>query len=189
MKLVPAVVTTKLGRNALLLKKSSPTVLFGVGIVGVVGGTVLACRATLKMTTLLEESSKKLDKVREYQGSASMSYTENDREHDVALIRTQTTIGIIKLYLPPVIMTSVGITALTSSHRILANRNAALTAAYAALDEAYKRYRQRVVDKYGEEQDREFQYDTETVEIGSGKKIKTVTRVAGTKPSRSEEHT
>lgn len=179
MKLIPAVITTKLGRNTLLLQKSSPTVLFGVGVVGVVSGTVLACRATLKMDSVLDEAAEKMDRVRAFEDG---SYTEKDRQHDLSLVRFQTGVSIIRLYVPAIIVSGVGIAALTSSHRILTNRNAGLTAAYAALDESYKRYRARVIDKYGEDQDRDFRFDSETVEITdpkNSKKKKEITRVAG----------
>ena len=51
----------------------------------------------------------------------------------------------------------------------------ALTAAYAAVDEAFKRYRERVVEKYGEEEDRNLRYESEEIEYidekGKTKKV------------------
>jgi hypothetical protein len=176
MKLVPAVITTKLGRNTLLLQRSSPTVLFGVGVVGVVSGTVLACRATLKMHEVLDDAIEKQDQARNLRHP---NYSEKDRQHDLSLIRFQTGVAIGRLYLPAVIVSGAGIAALTQSHRILTQRNAALTAAYSVLDESFKRYRSRVIEKYGEDQDRDFRFDSETVEITEGKKKKEITRVAG----------
>lgn len=182
MKLVPAVISTKLGRNALRLQKTSPSILFGVGIVGVVGGTVLACRATLKMDSVLDEAADKMDKVRNFESPSDLviPYTEKDREHDLTLVRFQTATSIVKLYAPAVIVSGIGIAALTSSHRILRNRNTALVAAYTTLDEAFTRYRGRVIEKYGEEQDRDFRFNTEKAEIidpDTGKK-KEITRAA-----------
>jgi Family of unknown function (DUF6353) len=173
---VPASITSKLGRNVLLLQKSSPTLLFGVGIVGVVGGTVLACRATLKMNTILDDAAKKMTKVKEYDDS---DYSEKDREHDLTLVRFQTGIQVAKVYVPAITVSVIGIVALTGSHRILTNRNAALTAAYATLDQAFNRYRQRVIEKYGEDQDRDFRFDTELVQITDPdtNKKKTVARI------------
>lgn len=184
MKFVPAVITTKLGRKALHLQKTSPTILFGVGVVGVVGGTVLACRATLKMDTVLDEAAGRMDLVRNFtpEISDTTPYTEKDRQHDLSLVRFQTSVKIVRLYAPAVIVSGVGIAALTSSHRILTHRNAALTAAYATLDEAFTRYRGRVIDKFGEDQDRDFRFDSEKVEIvdpKNSKKKKEITRVAG----------
>jgi hypothetical protein len=76
------------------------------------------------------------------------------------------------------------IAALTRSHNILNERNAALTAAYTALDRGFKEYRQRVVEKYGEDQDREFRHGSKEVSIidEQGKK-QTVTRVGDDEPS------
>lgn len=176
MNLIPAVISTKLGRQTLLLQKSSPQVLFGVGVVGVVSGTVLACRATLKMDTVLDEAVTKIDAVRKFEDP---TYSERDRAHDLTLVRFQTGVSIGRLYLPAIIASGVGIAALTSSHRILTHRNAALTAAYATLDESFKRYRGKVIEKFGEEQDRDFRFESEKVEITEGKKKKEVTRVAG----------
>lgn len=179
MKFVPAVVTTKLGRNALLLQKSSPTVLFGVGVVGVVSGTVLACRATLKMDSVLDEAVAKKDQIQNLQHP---NYSEKDRQHDLTLLRFQTGVSIGRLYFPAVIASGVGIAALTQSHRILTQRNAALTAAYSVLDESFRRYRSKVIEKYGEDQDRDFRFDSEQVEVvdpKNAKKMKEVTRIAG----------
>ena len=180
MNLVPVVISTKLGRNVLRLQKTSPSILFGVGVVGVVSGTVLACRATLKMDDVLDEAANKVDKVKNFDPEGFQSYTEKDREHDLTLIRFQTATSIVKLYAPAVIVSGIGIAALTSSHRILTNRNAALVAAYTTLDEAFNRYRGRVIEKYGEEQDRDFRFDTEKAEIvnPNTKKKKEITRIA-----------
>lgn len=177
MQFVPAAITTRLGRQALVLQKGSPTILFGVGIVSVVGGTVLACRATLKMDDVLDVAVKKTDQVKKFQAP---NYTEKDRDHDLSLVRFQTGVQIVRLYAPAVIVSGVGIAALTGSHRILTSRNAALTAAYTTLDEAFKRYRGRVIEKYGEDQDRDFRFNTEQVEIvdPDTNKKKTVTRIA-----------
>lgn len=182
MQFVPAVISNKLGRHALLLQKSSPNLLFGVGVVGVVGGTILACRATLKMDSVLDEASKKMNKVREFEDA---EYTENDRSHDLTLVRFQTGVEIVKLYGPAIIVTGLSIAALTSSHKILTSRNASLMAAYATLDEAFTRYRARVVDKLGEQQDQEFRHGSEKVQITDPdtKRKKTVTRVDQNNPS------
>ena len=47
----------------------------------------------------------------------------------------------------------------------MSRRNAALTAAYAALEKGFDQYRARVIEKYGEEEDRDFRYGTEQVTI------------------------
>lgn len=183
MKLVPTAIGTKIAHNALLAQKNSPGILFGAGVVGMVGSTVLACRATLKMDTVLDEAKVKLNTAKTLHHE---QYSDGDRKRDITLIQFQTSVKIVRLYIPAIVVGGLSIAALTSSHRILNQRNAALTAAYTALDKGFNRYRARVVEKYGEEQDRDFRYDTEQVEIvdpDDHRKKKTVTRVGPGEPS------
>jgi Family of unknown function (DUF6353) len=175
MKLVPEAINRTIARNSLLLQKSSPQMLFGVGVVGMVGTTILACRATLKMDTVLDETKDKLETARTLDHP---EYSEKDRGRDVSLIYFQTSVKVVKLYAPAVIVGGLSIAALTSSHRILTRRNAALTVAYSALDKGFKEYRARVVEKYGEEEDRNLRYGTRQVQIEEDGKKKMVTRVA-----------
>lgn len=162
MKLVPAVIGQKIARSTLLAQKGSPKLLFGAGMVGMVGSTILACRATLKMDEVLGEAKGKLTLAKTLQHE---QYSERDRQRDISLIYFQTSVRIVKLYGPAIILGGVSIAALTRSHSILTKRNAALTAAYAALEKGFDEYRARVVDKYGEEQDRDFRYGVQEVEI------------------------
>lgn len=175
-------VSEMIARNSVLLQKSSPGLLFGAGVVGVVGGAVLACRATLKMDEVLDEGKAKLAKVRAFENPV---YDEGDRRKDIALVQFQTGVKVVKLYLPAFVVGGLAIACLTRSHVILTKRNAGLTAAYGALDRAYKEYRARVVEKYGVEQDEHFRYGTEQVQVidAETNKKKTITRVAKGEPS------
>jgi hypothetical protein len=182
MSLVPEVVSRTVARNSLLIQKSSPGLLLGVGVVGMVGSTVLACRATLKMYDVLEEQNKQLNTARELE---HVDYSEKDRARDITLIQFQSGVKIAKLYLPAIIVGGLSIYALMSSHNILTKRNVALTAAYSALEKGFNEYRGRVVEKYGEDEDRNLRYGSEEVEIldPETNKKKKVTRVGPGEPS------
>lgn len=175
MKLVPEVMSRAVASKGLLLQKTSPQLLFGVGVVGMVGSTVLACRATLKMDEVLETAKGNLETARTLDHP---DYSEKDRSKDTSLIYFQTGVQVCKLYLPAIVVGGISIAALTQSHRILTSRNAALTAAYTALEHGFGQYRARVVEKYGEDEDRNLRYGTQQVEIKEKGKTKTVTRVA-----------
>lgn len=162
MKYVPNAVTRRAAKQMLLAKKNSPTLLFGAGVVGMVGSTVLACRATLKLHELVETAENDLQTAKSLE---HREYSDHDRQKDVAIIYTRSVVRIGKLYAPAVLLGAASIGCLTKSHSILSERNLALTAAYAAVDKAFGEYRGRVVEKYGEEQDREFRYTSEEVEI------------------------
>lgn len=162
MKFVPNAATRTVAHQMLLAKKNSPGLLFGAGVVGMVGSTVLACRATLKLQTVLETAQHDLEIHRSLE---HREYSDNDRQKDIAIVYTRSVVRVAKLYAPAVLLGAASIGCLTKSHSILSERNLALTAAYAAVDRAFGEYRGRVVEKYGEDQDREFRFATEEVEI------------------------
>jgi Family of unknown function (DUF6353) len=180
MRFPSGAIAQQIARRSLVLEKNSPSLLFGAGIVGVVGSTVLACRATLKMQDVLEDTQKNLHTAKTLEHE---NYSEKDRQRDIATIHVQAGIRIVRLYGPAIVVGGASIAALTRSHNILNERNAALTAAYAALDKGFREYRQRVVEKYGEDQDREFRHGSREVEIMEDGKKKTVTRVGDDGPS------
>jgi Family of unknown function (DUF6353) len=182
MQLVPGVVSQRLARTTLLAQKSSPEILLAAGIVGMVGSTVLACRATLKMDTVLDDTKEKLTTAKTLEHP---DYSERDRQRDVSLIYYQTGIKIVRLYTPAIVLGGLSIYALTTSHSIMTKRTVALTAAYGALEKGFNEYRDRVIEKYGEEEDRNLRYGSQQIEIvdpKSGKK-KSVTRVGKDEPS------
>lgn len=183
MSFVPAAIGRTIAHSTLLAQKNSPGVLLGAGIVGMVGSTALACRATLKMSTLMEETKERRDMVQTFQHE---EYDEKDRQRDIALLYFQTGVKVARLYAPAVIVGGLSIAALTRSHGIMTQRNAALAAAYTAIEKGFNEYRARVVEKYGENQDRDFRYGVQQVEIQDPKdhrKKKIVNRVAPGDPS------
>lgn len=178
---LPEAITQKIASTSLVAAKNSPRILFGAGITGFVGTTVLACRATLKLDEVLADTRNDLAVAKAMDDER---YSEDDRRRDITIIHTRSVVEIAKLYAPAIGLGVISIAALTKSHQILNQRNAGLAAAYTAVDRAYKEYRQRVINTYGEEADRNFRFETEEVEVEDAKgKKKTVTRASGTGPS------
>lgn len=172
MKFVPDAIARKVASQQLLASRNAPRILFVGGVVGMVGSTVLACRATLKLEEVLDQIDK--DKAQahrvkhavdapEYKGDAT--YPDEELKKDLTAIGIRGMGRVVKLYVPSALLGAVSIAALTKSHNILQDRNIALTAAYTAIDTAFNRYRERVIDRYGEDVDREMRYDYEEVDI------------------------
>jgi hypothetical protein len=183
MKFVPEGVTRAVARQSLNLSKNSPHILFGVGVVGVIGTTVLASQATLKLTDVLNEIDKDVAVAEHIAATRPDDYSQKDLESDLQTIRIQGILKVGKLYAPAVVVGVASIAALTKSHSILTNRNTAITAAYVALDKGFSQYRARVVDELGEGKDHEFRYGTEThklknPETGKKETFKTVSEEA-----------
>lgn len=185
MKFVPDSIGRSVAGLVAQGQKHSPTLLFGAGVVSMVGSTVLACRATLKLNEVLDEAERDLKAANDVNEAYSEKYSDSDKKKDVALIYSRGVAKTVKLYAPAVIMGGVGIACLTKSQSILKERNAALTAAYIAIDSAFNRYRERVIEKYGEEEDRAMRFGVEEIDIideETGKVISTI-RAADEDPS------
>lgn len=172
MNLIPEAVTRAVAGQVLLTRKHSPTILFGVGLSSMVGSTIMACRATLKLESVLdtiENDKHRIADVKERVDSGKVPegtvYTDEEVANDLHITSVQGVVKIIKLYAPAVILGGVGIFCLTKSHNILQERNVALTAAYVAVEQAFSKYRERVRDRFGPELDRELRFGFEEVEI------------------------
>ena len=172
MKFIPDAIGRRIGEQQLLASEHAPKVLFVGGVVGMVGSTVLACRATLKLEDVLDEIEADKDKAEQvkdlvndphYEGD--QTYSDEEYQKDLRTITVRGAASIGKLYAPAVLLGGVSIFALTKSHNLLQDRNLALTAAYAAVDGAFSRYRERVVDRFGQEVDDELRYDSEQVDM------------------------
>lgn len=152
MRYVPGAVTRTIGRQSLILKKNSPHILFAAGVVGVATGTVLACRATLKLSDTLTDVQKDIANVKELNGANGVE----EQNKDLVYIYGKGAVRIVRLYTPAVVVGGLGIAALTGSHIQLTHRNNALMAAYATLEKAYSDYRDRVREEVGEEKERDL---------------------------------
>ena len=152
-----------------VVEKHSPEILAGVGVVGVVASTVMACKATMKLNDILEESKETRDKIREVESNPRYEeqYSHEDAKKDLTINYTQTGLKIAKLYAPAVILGSASLGCLLASNDILRKRNAALSAAYMTVDKSFKEYRQRVVDRFGEEVEKEIRYNIKAEEVTS----------------------
>jgi hypothetical protein len=156
MKLVPRAVTLSVGRNLLKFKKDSPHIFFVAGVTGTVVSTVLACRATLKLSETLDDIQNDVNSVKELSHSDTMvnsSESEVENKKDAVYVYAKGGLQIAKLYAPAVIVGAASITMLTGSHIQMSRRNASLMAAYAVLQKAYDEYRDRVRESLGEERE------------------------------------
>lgn len=170
------------------LKKHSPEIFIAVGVVGTVASAVMACKATTKLNDILEESKEQIDAIHEAPQKEELKdkYDEDMMRKDLALVYFQTGVKVAKLYAPAVILGTLSITSIVASNNILRKRNVALAAAYATVDKGFKEYRERVVERYGEQVDYELTHNIKTKEItetvvdekGKEKQVKKTVEVA-----------
>jgi hypothetical protein len=140
------------GRAALVISKNSPQLLFGGGMAGFAGTVFLACRATSKIGPVLDDFEKEKARV-------ESEVDEKHQQRELTLVYGNTIIKIAKLYAPAAGLGILTVAMLTGSHHILSRRNLAMMAAYKALDEGFRQYRQRVAEEVGEERETELRHD------------------------------
>ncbi|WP_407450060.1 DUF6353 family protein [Fibrobacter sp.] len=115
------------------LTKHGPKILTGVGIVGMVGTTVMAVKATPKALQLIEERKKK---------------EKCEKLHPIEVVKTTW-----KCYIPAAITGVTSTACLIKANSIHTRRNAALATAYNLTKTTLAEYKDKVVETIGEKKE------------------------------------
>lgn len=110
--------------------KNSPTILVGLGIASMIGGTVLAVKATPKALDLLAEVK-------------SEEKSKKEQAKDIVL-------KVAPVYIPAVIAESVGVACIIGASKVNHRRNAALSAAYALSEKTLNSYQNKLIEVVGD---------------------------------------
>lgn len=121
-------------RSMTILKRHAPTILTCIGAVGVIATAVLSAKATTKADELIKSDSKK-----------------NHDGDPNAYTKTEAVKSAWKCYIPTVAVSALTITCIFSSNVLNRRQQAALASAYTLVSAAYKDYRDKVKELYGEE--------------------------------------
>lgn len=170
------------GKAEFAIKKNSPEILLGAGIVGFVGTVVLACKATCRADEVLEFHRRKIKDINDAKEIADadpegeMSYDIEIYRQDKAIRYLKTTGSLAKLYAPTIAVGTLSLACILTSRNIMQKRYLGVVAAYNGLSAAFEEYRKRVRDEYGDGLDKHFRYGTTYDELPvydeNGKKTK-----------------
>ena len=172
-----AKITRTINRIGLQIKKHSPEIMMVAGIAGTVVSAVMACKATTKIDTVLDDARNNIEKMHDAEEKGYITvnnkeneivneeYTEEDCKKDISITYAKTGLELAKIYAPAVVLGAISIASILAAHNILRKRNVALMAAYTAIDNNFKDYRKRVITRFGEKIDKELKCGvrTETV--------------------------
>lgn len=189
-------VSTSFNKMGFQLKKHSPEILVVAGVIGTIASAVMACKATTKVSEVLDNTKDIIDSIHNCQENEAMAdqYTPEDAKKDLAIVYVQTGVKLAKLYAPAVALGALSLGSILASNNILRKRNVALAAAYATVDKTFKEYRNRVVERFGEQVDKELRHNIKAQKIdkmvtdeetGKEKKVKETIQVAET-PDNSD---
>lgn len=180
MKNILNTIVNKAKNIGFKIDQHAPTILIGVGIIGGIAASVLACKSTIKAKEKIDETKKSLENLED-----AKSKIENQEliEEDITKIKnkiyTSLTLNLVKEYSLPLVIGGLSIACILSANNIARKRFVAMASAYTILDKGFKEYRKNVVEKYGKEVDYELKTglkveEKEIEKVGKDGKIKKV---------------
>lgn len=169
MTKLPNEVTQPMFKFALKAKETSPQTLFAVGVVGLGASLYFTGKATLQAGEVIDTHNELIEMTEKAEKLDPTNYTKSDKAKDVALVWSKSAVAMLKLYTPAIASVIVTVAAFGGAQHILNTRNIALAGAYKALEEGFNKYRDRVVEEFGEEKDRDFIFNLKDVK----EKVKT----------------
>lgn len=122
-----------MNKNLTRLRRLSPAILTTLGILGVVGTAATAVKATPKALKLIKIRKEEL---------------KTDKLEPIELVRVSW-----KCYIPSALIGAGTVACIVGIGTIDRRNQAALTSAYAMLNESYKQYRQAAKKVYGDDAD------------------------------------
>ena len=169
------------------LEQKAPEICLVVGIVGVVGACVVACKATLSLPDIVEETKEKEEELKEQHKKTvtveedgdiqDEDSSEAELKNEIRKLYLTAGFNIAKLYIPAMLIGSIAIGLILKSHFTMVSRNIAICGAYAALQKEFDEYRKNVIEKYGEEADKQLRFgiDPDKIETEESDEQKEVT--------------
>lgn len=138
--------------TGLRLKKHAPELCVAGGIATMGLGAVLACKATTKFDSKVYIPAKaELDMIHAVKNNEDIDdYTKKDYASDLCKSWCKTAGRTAKLYAIPTLIFATGAALVCKGHSMMAARNAAIAAAYKALESHFESYRGTVREMYGE---------------------------------------
>ena len=144
-------------RSVLKIKKYSPEILLGVGIIAGGCAIVSACKATPKAKELISKRDSDIrtcKRVREEYPDEK--YSDEDLANDIRITNIQTAVKVVKTYLPTITLEVLSVGCILAGFGILKKRHVALLGLYKALEESFLDYRKRVIEREGEGMDQVY---------------------------------
>lgn len=177
-----------------ILKNNKENILLGAGLVAGLGTVILASKGTLAAKDIITEHKQNAIDIKEAAEESEEYRDSQSCKNDKIMNYVQTGTKLAKAYAPSVVMGATSVCCILAQHKMMNNKVvkleetvASVSAAYIAVDSAFKKYRKRVIDKYGEAEDRYLRYGEETEKIditevdekGKTKKKKVEKKVIG----------
>lgn len=138
------------------LKKNSPKILVGVGIISGIAAVGYAIKVSMEVEPIIDAHKERVDNLKDYLVDASEEYTEKEYKKDLVETYLKTAGYFAKLYAPVAVFEAISIASTCAGFGILDKRYVTAAAAFASTYTEFSEYRNRVAQKYGEEAEYEI---------------------------------
>ena len=140
----------------------APEILMAVGTVGVATGTVMIAKQSMHVEENLIEFADAQEDLKEHKDQFP---DEKSYKKELMQIKLAAAAKAAKIYAPGAILVASGVICFFAAYGKIKKENATLAASLAAANEAFKKYRQRVIADQGEDKDKEYMYGVKKQKI------------------------
>ncbi len=138
------------------VRKNLPTILTITSIAASGIAIVTASVASHKAMPVIEETKNKISDINDLYNDEKRKINKTTARNCIIKTLAKSSGKILKIYAPTILLYACSVASTIGNHNIMANRNAALAAAYASVKAGYSTYRNRIKEKYGEAVDDEI---------------------------------
>lgn len=150
------------GKAELIARQHGPAILTACGIGSLIGTMVLTGKAVLKAQEPVKELKLKIEEFNDL---------DDDAKKTAKVEIGRNAVEIAKIFAPPVAAGAVSIFCFVASHEMSRQKQAALAAAYVAVQESFIAYRERVREEVGEERELELYRSPRVLQGGDGSEL------------------
>lgn len=136
---------TWLRKIGLAASKNSPLIFTGLAVVGVAGSVIFASQASVKAN----------DKIKAMKADRQVAY-EKEEVDSPEVTKKEIVKAVAPIYIPTVLSSAATIGCIIGAHTINSHRQAVLASLYSASELALQEYQKKVIEKIGEDGDREI---------------------------------
>lgn len=152
-------------KGAFKAQKHLPEILMVVGVGLGIASTVTACKATMKAKPIIDDAKDELDIIHKA-ADDNPEYADAAAKKDITRVYFNTGTQLGRLYAPSVGLGVASLACMIGSNVVLGKRLSAAIAAYAALDNNFRNYRDRVKNALGEDKELEVYHNAPKLPSG-----------------------
>ena len=146
-------------------QKNESEIYLAASIITGVATVIFTAKQTVKAMDVIEKHKEAKDVTNYALENYPDEYTLADHKEENRKLIITTGVNLLKTYAVPALLGLVSIGCGLQSHKVSKERNIALASAYAATAQGFNSYRKNVVDKFGEQIDKELRHGVKEVEV------------------------